>query len=93
MGIEKSMASAKYSSENMDFLREVERSLWPYEISQSSLLDSLLTILRRHVRKGDIDLSPGALQASLRTERSESPEVVPAKWSTEQAKRALGRQK
>lgn len=79
MGIERSMASAKYSPENMDFLREVERSLWPYEISQSSLMNSLLDILRRLHRKGDIDLTPAALQASLRTERSESPEVVPAR--------------
>lgn len=91
MGIEKSMASAKYSPENMDFIREIERSLWPYELTQSSLMNSLLDILRRLHGKGDIDLSPAALQARLCTERSESPEVVPGRWSAAQAKRALKR--
>ena len=69
MALERVMASAKLDRENAEFLDEIAANFEPYEISQSSLMNTLLHVLRHMYRRGDINLEPSALQKILRTER------------------------
>jgi hypothetical protein len=68
MGLERTLVSSKLSPENVEFLSEMERSLKPYSVSQSSLLDLCIRIVRQLHRRGDLSLSPTALQELLGTE-------------------------
>jgi hypothetical protein len=83
LGLERVMASAKLSPENSEFLYEIERNLRPYEVSQSSLVNLAVTIVRRLYRLGDLNLEPKALQdllcneSLLRSEGKESTKPVP----------------
>lgn len=64
------MVSSKLSEENTEFLYEIERNLRPYEVSQSSLVNLMVTIARRLYRRGDLNLEPQSLQELLGTERT-----------------------
>lgn len=80
MGLERTMVSSKLSEENSEFLYEIERNLRPYEVSQSSLVNLMVSITRRLYRLGDLNLEPKALQELLGTERlvgTESTKAVP----------------
>jgi hypothetical protein len=67
MGIEKVMASSKLSVENAEFLDGWARRFRPYGVSQSSLMDLALRIVRRLEATGELSLEPPALQALLGT--------------------------
>lgn len=77
MGMERLMASAKLSQRNAEFLDDWARQLRPYEISQSSLIDRAVDIVRTLVRSGKLKLDPESMQALVGTESSESLRVVP----------------
>jgi hypothetical protein len=68
MGLERTMVSSKLSPENVEFLSDMERSLKPYSVSQSSLLDLCIRIVRHLHREGKVSLQPEALQELLGTE-------------------------
>lgn len=68
MGLERTMVSSKLSPENVEFLSDMERSLKPYSVSQSSLLDLCIRIVRQLHRQGKVNLQPAALQELLGTE-------------------------
>ncbi len=68
MGLERTMVSSKLSPENVEFLSDMERSLKPYSVSQSSLLDLCIRIVRHLHREGKVSLRPEALQELLGTE-------------------------
>jgi len=68
MGMERTMVSSKLSPENVEFLSDMERSLKPYSVSQSSLLDLCIRIVRQLHRQGKVSLQPEALQELLGTE-------------------------
>jgi hypothetical protein len=63
MGIERTLASAKLSSENIEFLEEWRRRLAPYDVSQSSLINLCVGIVRQLHAKGALRLEPKELQA------------------------------
>lgn len=68
MGLERVMASSKLSPENAEFLDDVARSLRPYPVSQSSLVDTMVSIVRKLSRNGTVNLEPKALQELLGNE-------------------------
>lgn len=68
MGLERTMVSSKLSPENVEFLSDMERSLKPYSVSQSSLLDLCVRIVRQLHRQGKVNLKPAELQELLGTE-------------------------
>lgn len=68
MGLERTMVSSKLSPENVEFLSDMERSLKPYSVSQSSLLDLCIRIVRQLHRQGKVNLQPAALQELLGTD-------------------------
>lgn len=65
MGQERTAVSAKVSAEIEEFLYEWSRSLKPYEVSTSSLLQRCAEIVRVMVRRGELSLEPKALQDFL----------------------------
>jgi hypothetical protein len=69
MGQERTMVSSKLSAENLEFLDEWERNLKPHNVSQSSLVDLCVRIVRQLHRHGDLSLEPQALQELLGTNR------------------------
>jgi hypothetical protein len=71
MGVERITVSAKLSLENMEFLDELAHRLRPYEVSQSSLVNTLVRIVRQLEATGKISLEPKQLQTLLTTDRSE----------------------
>lgn len=68
MGLERTMVSSKLSAENTEFLDELARRLKPYEVSQSSLVNTLVRIIRQLEVKGKISLTPEGLQELFGTE-------------------------
>ena len=68
MGLERTMVSSKLSPENVEFLTDMERSLKPYSVSQSSLLDLCVRIVRQLHRQGKVNLQPAEVQELLGTE-------------------------
>jgi len=68
MGLERTMVSSKLSPENVEFVSEMEHSLKPYSVSQSSLVDLCVRIVRQLHRQGKVNLQPAALQELLGTE-------------------------
>jgi hypothetical protein len=67
MGLERMMVSAKISPENLEFLDQWGRHLKPHDVSQSSLVDLSVRIVRQLHLRGDLSLEPEALQDLLRT--------------------------
>lgn len=65
MGLERIMASSKLDVRNLEFLDEVARSLKPFEVSQSSLVNLCVGIVRRLSQRGEISLEPKSLQMLL----------------------------
>jgi len=65
MGIERASVSTKLSPENIEFLDELIYRLRPYEVSQSSLVNTLIRIIRQLEAMGKISLEPKQLQATL----------------------------
>jgi hypothetical protein len=57
--------STKLSPENLDFLSKQRRSLRPYDISLSSLVNLCVRIVRRLHDRGELSLEPLQLQAQL----------------------------
>lgn len=68
MGIERVMASSKLDRESAEFLDDMAKSLRPYEVSQSSLVNLCVRIVRNSVQRGDLNLDPRSLQEFLGTE-------------------------
>lgn len=68
MGVERVMVSSKLDRENAEFLDEIAANFKPYEVSQSSLVNTLLRVIRRLHYEGKLDLEPRALQALMGTE-------------------------
>ena len=65
MGLERASVSTKLSPENEEFLYEWLRSLKPYDISESALLNKCADIVRTLVGRGQLSLEPKKLQAFL----------------------------
>jgi hypothetical protein len=57
--------TTKLSPENLDFLSNQRRSLRPYDISLSSLVNLCVRIVRRLYARGELSLEPLQLQAQL----------------------------
>jgi hypothetical protein len=68
MGLERIMTSSKLDVRNMEFLDEVARSLKPFEVSQSSLVNICVGIVRRLTQRGQISFTPAGLQEFLGNE-------------------------
>lgn len=58
--------SAKVSPEIEEFLYEWSKSLKPYNVSSSSLLERCAEIVMVMVKRGELNLEPKALQDFLR---------------------------
>lgn len=71
MGIERGLVSVKMVQENMNFLDELRRKVWPYEISRSSLVNMCVGIVKHLYERGDIGVEPKQLQALLAMEPGE----------------------
>ena len=68
------MVSSKLSPENTEFLDEWSRQLKPLTVSQSSLVDLSVRIVRHLFMAGKLSLEPRALQEFLGTEGTRSTE-------------------
>jgi len=68
MGMERVMASSKLDRESAEFLDDMAKSMRPYEVSQSSLMNLCVRIVKRAVERGDLSLEPRRLQELLGTE-------------------------
>ena len=77
MGIERSATSAKLSPENFEFLLERRRSLRPYEVSVSSLVNLCVRIVRELHTKGELNLEPAELQKLCGMDRSDILATLP----------------
>lgn len=76
MGVERVMVSSKLDRENAEFLDEIAANFKPYEVSQSSLVNTLLRVIRRLHYEGKLDLEPRALQALMGTESRQSRQTL-----------------
>jgi len=65
MSAERAEVSTKLSPENFDFLNKQRRSLRPYDISLSSLVNLCVRIVRQLHVSGQLSLEPLQLQAQL----------------------------
>ena len=82
MGIDRTMVSAKLSRENVDFLDDRQRSLRPYEVSVSSLVNLCVRIVRELHAKGELSLEPEQLQKLLGLDRSDILATLPKRRTT-----------
>jgi hypothetical protein len=65
MAHNRTVVSSILSPENFDFLNKQRRSLRPYDISLSSLVNLCVRIVRRLHARGELSLEPLQLQAQL----------------------------
>ena len=65
MANDRTAVSTNLSPENLDFLIKQRRSLRPYDISLSSLVNLCVRIVRRLHGRGELSLEPLQLQAQL----------------------------
>lgn len=68
MGLERMAVSTKLAPYNLEFIEEWAKSLRPHPVSDSSLVDLCVSIVRLQARAGTLDLAPEALQVFLRNE-------------------------
>jgi hypothetical protein len=96
LGQERASVSTKLSAENEEFLYEWLRSLRPYDVSESGIVNKSLDIVRTLVRRGELSLEPKALQAFLENGGNGSNAgnvALPANWPLPAARKALRRNK
>src|SRR5437773_10018060 len=78
--VERTMVSAKFDDASLEFLDMWSRLQKPYAVSQSSLVNLAVSIVRKLVTNGTISLEPGRLQEFLSTESTNgtrSTKVIP----------------
>jgi len=66
MGMERVVIAAKVSEENRAWLEYLKASFFPFEITNSGLINSLLTVVRLMSARNQITLTPESLQLLLR---------------------------
>jgi hypothetical protein len=70
MGVERIVVSAKLDEENRDWLEYLKSSFYPFSITTSGLVNSLLTVLRLMAARDEINLTPEGLQLLSRKDRA-----------------------
>ena len=69
MGIERIVVSAKLDEANRDWLEYLKAGFYPFVITTSGLVNSLLTVLRLMAARNEISLTPESLQVLTRRDR------------------------
>lgn len=69
MGVERIVVAAKIDQANRDWLEYLKAGFYPFSITTSGLINSLLTIIRLMAARNEIALTPESLQAFLRKDR------------------------